>query len=473
MIQLSFRDPDGFLIQYEGKLFRVILNSWEDEMKLLNASFFTDFAIPNHYEIDESTYNLLLLELEKNGFEPSRILTILEVEELKLITYPWEWTPTMLVSAGIYVLNLQKKLMDYGLTLKDSSFLNIQFVGNQIYFIDLLSIKRATDFYPWIPYGQFLRHFIYPSSLIKYNKIINLKLLWNYVDGIDFEHTYKILPRRTIFNFFELFHFTIASLILKTKTTPPGNKLVTGLKSKTNLNNLLDWNICYLQDLKSKLLKRNSYWAEYYSRDVSSEYYKQKTIAIKQLMSQIEPGGRVLDIGSNTGEYSEPFLNYFNELICIERDTVCCEILRAKISENMPYAADKIWHVINSDIVNPDPALGWMNKERKSLLSRTKSNLVSVLGLTHHLYFTDSIDFNQQVYLFDVLTIKYLMVEFILADDDKVKIISLNNLTRLQDYNRDNFLKAYLTRFNLLRKIEINSTREIFLFEKNYPQNDK
>ena len=466
MNQLSFRDPDGFLVRFEEKLYRVILNEWGNETELLNETFFSENSIPNHLTIKSDVYDRIVSELDEKGFHPENVLTILEVEELQLITYPWEWTPTMLIDAGIFTLELQKKLMLSGLSLKDATFFNIQFKGNHTYFLDLLSIKRIASFYPWIPYGQFLRHFIYPSTLLKYHKIKDLKLIWSFIDGIDFDFANKLIPKKSVFNVFELVHYKVASRLLKKRGSQTEINQDSGSGTMDKLNNLLDWNISYLKEIKSKLFKKNSYWAEYYNRDVSSEYFQLKSKIIEQLISNVELDGRVLDIGSNTGEYSKLFLNHFTDLICVEKDTVCCEVMRIMLNKYYPDSTKHSWQVINSDIVNPDPGLGWMNKERKPLLERIKSTLVSVLGLTHHIYFTDSINFNQQVDLFFELTNKYLLIEYISAEDEKVKIISLTNLTRLTDYSRDNFVSFFCKRFSLVRNLEINSTRELFLFKK-------
>jgi hypothetical protein len=291
--------------------------------------------------------------------------------------------------------------------------------------------------------------------------------LWSYPDGIDFEYVNRLLPLGSWFNLFEFFHFKIASMIKSEIWQNEQTSQMDTSNSKQKLRNLLEWNLRYLERIDKKLPKRKSFWKNYYERDVTNEYVSVKREKLKELFKSIDTTGRVLDIGSNTGEYSELLLEYFNKLICIEKDTVCCETLFWLLSEKYPKESGKNWKVINSNITNPDPGLGWMNTERDQLLDRIKSDSVTALGLIHHLYFTDSIDFIKQADLFSKLSMNYLVVEFITSDDDKVKIVSRTNPVRLKYYNRENFLDAFLNKFELSRNIAVNNTREIFLFKKN------
>ncbi|GEM_PF-3768100 len=465
MKQASFRDPDGFLVSKDDKLFRIILTDWEKEMNLLQPDFFDCFAIPSHYDITSELSSELCDKLKENGLNSSRILKILEVEKLEPITYPWEWTPTMLLEAGCFTIYTQLKLMESGLTLKDASFFNIQFQNNKIFFLDLLSVKRAVGFYPWVPYGQFLRHFVYPATLIKYNIITNLKSLWSNLDGFTLEYQISLLPLKIILNLYELIHYKIGGRVKSESYT--NDRPETGNKnSKQKLQNLLEWNLTYLQSIRKRIASRNSFWSGYYDRDVDLAYFTEKRKALTEILKDIDEKIRVLDIGSNIGEYSSVFLEFLDEIICLEKDIVCCEHLYSTLSATYPFGSGKKWAIVNSDIVNPDPGLGWMNTERKSLIERIRSDLVSALGIIHHLYFTESIDLHQQSKLFCNLSKELFITEFISSDDEKVKIVAHTNPTRLKYYDRNYFLGAFSDNFKVLKNIKINETRELFLFSK-------
>ena len=64
-----------------------------------------------------------------------------EHDRIAPITYPCEWSVSMLADAG-RLTKLQRELLDLGLSLKDATAYNIQFVRGKPIFIDLTSIER-------------------------------------------------------------------------------------------------------------------------------------------------------------------------------------------------------------------------------------------------------------------------------------------------------------------------------------------
>ena len=55
--------------------------------------------------------------------------------------------------------------LDHGLTLRDATPYNVQFVGTRPVFIDLGSFEPGADGGPWAAYTQFCRLFLYPLLL--------------------------------------------------------------------------------------------------------------------------------------------------------------------------------------------------------------------------------------------------------------------------------------------------------------------
>ena len=462
MKRLSFRDPDGFLVSHENRLFRVILESYrEDFQRIQKEDLFNKFPIHIHRETDVPSTNEIRKWLEDQGFGRNSVLAILETEKFPFILYPWEWTPSMLAEAGIFTLELQKKLSLSGLTLKDASFFNVQFKNGQPVFLDLLSVKTAKYQYPWIPFGQALRHFIYPLMLLKYGLESDLKFLWRYQDGLSAGEIHKRLPFRSRFNVYELTHLHILSELKNASD----DKSVKKSDNHQKLHNLLDWSISYLQHIKRRFESSDSYWKEYYDRDVKEDYAEEKQKAIRSMLGGLNLKGTALDLGANTGLYSELFLDFFDHVISLERDAASCAFMHEKINQATGNK-DKIRTVIHADIINPDPALGWMNLERTPLLERLNSEFVSALGLVHHLYLASSIDFHEQALLFKMLSKKYALVEFIKPEDDKVKKLSVINPDRFAVYSKEAFLSAMCTYFKVVKSVPVSATRELFLLER-------
>src|SRR5882757_10774237 len=78
-------------------------------------------------------------------------------------SYPWEWSPSLWLSAAELTLDLCSELLADGWILKDATPLNVLFQGTQPIFVDLLSVQRLDTTRPlWLAYGQFVRTFLLP-----------------------------------------------------------------------------------------------------------------------------------------------------------------------------------------------------------------------------------------------------------------------------------------------------------------------
>ena len=62
-------------------------------------------------------------------------------EPIDPITYPHEWSVSMLADAGLLTLDIQRALLAAGCSLKDASAYNVQFVQGRPRFIDVSSIE--------------------------------------------------------------------------------------------------------------------------------------------------------------------------------------------------------------------------------------------------------------------------------------------------------------------------------------------
>ena len=82
-----------------------------------------------------------------------------------MITYPYEWTFSMLKDAALLELDLLEDALSAGLTIKDATPFNIQFVEGRPTFIDIGSFEAYRDGEAWIGYRQFTRQFLFPLML--------------------------------------------------------------------------------------------------------------------------------------------------------------------------------------------------------------------------------------------------------------------------------------------------------------------
>ena len=82
------------------------------------------------------------------------------------ISYPYEWSFSQLKDAALTTLAAHELALDHGMTLKDASAYNVQFVDGKPVLIDSLSFERAVPDEPWVAYRQFCQHFLAPLALM-------------------------------------------------------------------------------------------------------------------------------------------------------------------------------------------------------------------------------------------------------------------------------------------------------------------
>ena len=113
---------------------------------------------------------------------------------------------SQLKHAALATLDIELAALGYGLTLKDASTYNIQFLDGNPVLIDTLSFEKYKSGEPWIAYRQFCQHFLSPLALMAYRDIRLNQLLRIYIDGVPLDLTSSLLPKRTLTNWGILIH---------------------------------------------------------------------------------------------------------------------------------------------------------------------------------------------------------------------------------------------------------------------------
>ena len=67
-------------------------------------------------------------EVDVPPAEPARPIEIIRPEPVPFISYPYEWCFGQLKDAALATLAIQKTALDHGMSLKDASAYNIQFL---------------------------------------------------------------------------------------------------------------------------------------------------------------------------------------------------------------------------------------------------------------------------------------------------------------------------------------------------------
>ncbi|MFA5877773.1 MAG: hypothetical protein WC845_00105 [Candidatus Staskawiczbacteria bacterium] len=271
-IAASFRDPSGFLFQREGLVYRQINMVYKDNYDyLMSSGLYSDLV-----------NNKLLIPHEETKTEdplPDGVYKIIAPRLVHFISYPYEWCFSQLKKAALVTLEIQKKSLEFGMSLRDCSAYNIQFIGANAVFIDTLSFKKYQEGQLWPAYKQFCQHFLGPLALMSYTDIRLNKLSQVYIDGIPLDLTSRLLPLKTCFRFPLFSHIHLHA---KGQTHFADKNLDISKRkiSRLALNGLID-------NLYSAVEKLNwqpdkTEWADYY-RDTN---YSQESLNHKKNLWQ-------------------------------------------------------------------------------------------------------------------------------------------------------------------------------------------
>ncbi len=116
---------------------------------------------------------------------------------LPLVSYPYEWCFSQLRDAALATLEIQRRALAHGMTLKDASAYNVQRFQGRPTLIDTLSFEVYEPGRPWIAYRQFCQHFLAPLALASRTDVRLCQLSRMYLDGVPLDLASRLLPWRT------------------------------------------------------------------------------------------------------------------------------------------------------------------------------------------------------------------------------------------------------------------------------------
>ena len=447
----SFRDPAGFVFEYEGKFYRQVNQSYAVHYEHLKKSGLYDVLVKEKKLLSHT-------ELEENFSHSAEWYKTLLPEQLGFISYPYEWCFEQWKDAALLTLELVKKSIAKEMILKDATPFNIQFVGCNPVFIDTLSFEKYDESKPWIAYRQFVECFIAPLLLSKYHSQELLKMFSLYPQGIPLQLVAKLLPGKSIFNANVFLHINLPGKLVSNRKKPSAK---TNHFTKNKLFNIISNLQSFVQSIH--LTSSRTVWNNYYEETVlSNEYVEEKIKIVRQWLKEI-PGNTVLDIGANTGLFAEAAVAEGKFTIAIDADLSCINLLytecRKKKKKNLiPLCID---------ITNPSAAIGWDNKERTAFLSRTNADITMALAVIHHLAIGKNISLEQMAGTFSKLS-PYLIIEFIPKTDPKVILLMQEREDVFTHYNEAYFIDVFGKQFNILKRMIVPGTeRVLFVMRRN------
>ena len=459
----SFRDPAGYVFSLDDQTYRALdAPSFSLVQELEGGGVLSELS-GRGYLINtrviaptEPLFKALQAQLPREHH-------FLHHQTVPVISYPYEWSFSMLADAAQLQLELQLHLLERGYSLKDASAFNVQFLSCRPVFIDVLSIEKPRRKDVWVAYGQFCQMHLFPLLLKRYLNFSTRGYFLDNINGLPVEDVYRLFGGWSALKpalFMDVFLQYCFQKSTAGKITPLKQKLAQQ-ESNAAAQAI---NLKRLARKVGKLVracKTASRWSDYINTHTySPEAEAEKVRYIKEFLTQHAPR-TVLDIGCNTGRYSLLACQSGARVIAIDSDHDSVDLLYQH-ARNESADVIPLW----VDIANPTPAVGFRNCERKSFMERVKGEAVFALALIHHLLVTSRIPLEAICELFYDLATRYVVTEFVEREDEMFQSLLALREDIYGKITRNFFISTFTKKFDLIDQCAISSTRALFTFKK-------
>jgi SAM-dependent methyltransferase len=470
----SFRDPGGTLFSSGPQIFRKVspvatvtlrrfLNTKTAQNLIRSGKIVNSEEVSFSYSpeaLNGRVQNIVQV-FEEGG-------CVLEHNRVWFPSYPYEWQAEMLFAAGNLTLELVRSLLDEHFGLKDATPYNLLFQGPNPIFVDVLSFEeREAGDARWLPYAQFVRMFIFPLLMNREFGMRTHQTLLAHGEGVDLEYLYKLCS-------------------WSQRLRPPFLGSVSApawLNQYANSNHERVYQSSRQIDpekaefiLKGqfgrlhKLLQRaappqdaSSTWSPYTNTfTYNEEQFDVKTRLVREWMDLLRPK-TVLDVGCNTGVFSEIAATAGAQVVAIDTDAVVA-------GQTWRRAKEKNLNILPLvlNLARPSPAIGWCNAECASFLQRAQGSfeMILMLAVLHHLLVTERVPLPEILRMVAQLGGRYLIIEYVSKDDPMFHKLARGRDALHADFTQEYFESTCQKWFTIARKQQVQGDlRWLYLLE--------
>lgn len=445
--EASFRDPDGYVFEHEGGLYRGLTREAASRVSAHQA-FYRE-AIERGLLVPFREERAIL------GFD-----AVIAPDRLPLVTYPHEWSYEQLKDAALNTLDINILALRHGLTLKDASAFNNQRYEGRTVFIDHTSFEETQGLLPWRPYSQFCRHFLNPLVVGAYRDLPVGYFFRIDLDGLQQQLANDLLPFKAKLRPSIMMHMLAHNRYIRKASDFEGKTEATAIQSRGKQIDLLRQLRDFIAGLKAA--RAASTWADYYDK---TNYVETAFEEKKRIVAGCFEGrslDTVWDVGANDGTFSRLVASGARQILALDLDH---NAVNANYAYNRKHRHSGI-HALVYDVGNPTPALGFRNRERSPLETRSKPDAILALAVIHHLSLTNNIPLTETARYFAERSPK-LVIEWVGRDDSQVKRLLAQKTVPYDWYNEEDFRSAYAELFDLTSRTPIAGTdRVIYQFRR-------
>lgn len=454
VVPASFRDPHGAVFRTSSGVVRQVHASYREHYNHLMAS-----------GLYEALVEARLLVPHEEIAPPaplSQAYKVIKPRQVEFISYPYEWSFGQLKAAALSTLEIQVLAHGHGMSLRDASAYNVQFVDGRATLIDTLSFEMLDPGQPWVAYRQFCEHFLAPLALVALRDHRLARLLAIHLDGIPLDLAVSLLPRTARLRPSLLLHlYGHARSQRRWKARPV---LATGGRSSFS-----DFAFRGLVDSLRRAVRRLTWrpspsaWMTYYddAASYSPRALQHKRAVVARFLDQLHPGV-VWDLGANTGVFSRLATERGCRTIAFDSDPACIEAMYQDVAAGRE---PRLLPLV-MELANPSPGLGWAHREREPLVGRGPADVVMALALVHHLAIGNNVplplvtDFLASVGRFAIL-------EFVPRQDPQAQRLLASRRHDFPDYNEERLVGALEPRFVTRERVPVvDSPRVLYLLQR-------
>lgn len=382
-----------------------------------------------------------------------RFEAVLEHEAIPFISYPYEWSFSMLQDAGALHLELLLASLEEGITMKDGYSFNLQFRGAEPTFIDVGSFEPVRPG-PWIGYRQYCQTFLYPLMLEAHLGVPFQRTLLGHLDGIPPQEMAKLL-RGTKKYRKGVFRNVTVQAAADRRFDRGGRKTQEDLAASgfgAELNKALTKKLLRTTTaLRSE--RSESAWVAYRNTCSYSDADREaKERFIREVVADRRPQ-TAWDLGANDGVYARIVAERSEQVLAVDYDDVTVDAMYRS------FKADGVRNILPlvMNLVDPSPARGWRNGERRAFTERGRPDLVLALALIHHLALAANVPLPQIVEWFAEIG-GTLVVEFVEPGDPMADRLLGNKAAGLfPDYRIEEFERLLGERYQVTSHLRLPS----------------
>jgi hypothetical protein len=449
----SFRDPESRVFYADGGVYRALsADGLSDFQAVADAGLLEDRRVVGT-ERAEATAALSGLLVH----EPAAVL---KHERIPFVSYPYEWTFSMLKDAALVQLELLFAALEHDLVLKDSTPYNVQFRGARPVFVDIGSFERLREGEPWVGYRQFCMLYLYPLLLQSLKGVPFHPWLRGSIDGI------RPAEMRALLSFRDRFHrglftnvFLHARLEKRYADRPQQVKdevkrvglkkeiVVANVRKMRKLVTRLEWN------------PPEGVWTAYGERNTYTDADAARKDEFVRAVAHSRGWDLVWDIGANNGRYSRIAAEGASTVVAVDADQGPVELLYRDLRDE----GDEKILPLTMNLADPSPGLGWRGLERRAMPDRGKPDLVLALALVHHVAIGANVPVREFVDWLAELG-SALVIEFPTREDPMVKKLLAPKREGLHpDYELEFFERCLGEAFDVERSERLESgTRVLY-----------